>query len=201
MDITTLLIQSLLLAVGLSMDAFAVSISNGLSMKKIIIRHALAIAAAFGIFQGAMPLLGYLLGNSFADFVRTWDHYIALIFLGIIGGKMAVEGVKELCSKEEAQAWENEYKFSFWALMFQAVATSIDALVVGVSFVAMQMTVSDTVIAVCIIAATTFTLSLIGVFAGKKFGQLLGSKAEIVGGLILVGIGLKVFIEHVFFGG
>lgn len=200
MAISTLLIQTFLIAVGLSMDAFAVSVSDGLTMKRIKIRRAAAIAAAFGIFQGIMPLLGFLLGSSFADFVRTWDHYIALIFLGFIGGKMLTDGIKELRCKDKSDI-DEEYKFSFGALILQAIATSIDALVVGVSFVAMGMSFTDMLISVCIIAAVTFTLSIIGVYAGRKTGQLLGCRAEIIGGLILVGIGIKVFVEHMFFGG
>ncbi len=201
MDIVTLLVQSFLLAVGLSMDAFAVSISNGLSMKQVLIRRVLAIAVTFGIFQALMPLLGYLLGNSFAEFVRTWDHYIALIFLGVIGIKMIIDGINEIKAKSKGEDEICEYKFTLGALIFQGIATSIDALVIGVSFVAMRMTFTDMLIAIGIIGVTTFVLSFIGVFAGKKFGDLLGSKAEIVGGIILVGIGLKVFIEHAFFGG
>lgn len=201
MDIVSLLLQSFLLAIGLAMDAFAVSISNGLAMKKIVLRHALAIAGAFGIFQAIMPLLGFFLGSSFAEFISRWDHYIALIFLGFIGGKMIFEGIKELLQKDKNKKDSAEYKFSFAALMFQAVATSIDALVVGVSFVAMKMTVLDMITAVSIIGVITFGLSLVGIFAGKRFGELLGSKAVVAGGIILVGIGLKVFIEHVFFGG
>ena len=183
------------------MDAFAVSISNGLTMKKILLRHALAIAGAFGIFQAIMPLLGYFLGSSFAEFISRWDHYIALIFLGFIGGRMIFEGIKELRQKNKDNKDSLEYKFSFTALMFQAVATSIDAFVVGVSFVAMKMTVFDMITAVSIIGVITFGLSLVGIFAGKRFGELLGSKAVVAGGIILVGIGLKVFIEHIFFGG
>ncbi len=201
MDIVSLLLQSFLLAIGLAMDAFAVSISNGLTMKKIMLRHALAIAGAFGIFQAIMPLLGYFLGSSFAEFISRWDHYIALIFLGFIGGRMIFEGIKELRQKNKDNKDRLEYKFSFTALMFQAVATSIDAFVVGVSFVAMKMTVFDMITAVSIIGVITFGLSLVGIFAGKRFGELLGSKAVVAGGMILVGIGLKVFIEHIFFGG
>ncbi len=201
MDIVSLLLQSFLLAIGLAMDAFAVSISNGLTMKKILLRHALAIAGAFGIFQAIMPLLGYFLGSSFAEFISRWDHYIALIFLGFIGGRMIFEGIKELRQKNKDNKDSLEYKFSFTALMFQAVATSIDAFVVGVSFVAMKMTVFDMITAVSIIGVITFGLSLVGIFAGKRFGELLGSKAVVAGGIILVGIGLKVFIEHIFFGG
>lgn len=229
--------ELLLLAVGLSMDAFAVSIGNGLSMKKSNIKAALAIALSFGIFQAAMPLAGYFLGSAFESVIRQFDHYIALIFLGFIGGKMIYDGIKELrenkkCGlkgnnekaadlkkeadtvnkkSENAVQKENsegtvkeekesgEFRLTFGTLLIQAVATSIDALIVGVSFAALP----DVKIwnAVGLIGIITFAISLAGVFFGKKFGQLLGSKAEIFGGIILVGIGIKVFVEHMFFGG
>lgn len=228
--------ELLLLSVGLAMDAFAVSIGNGLSMKKRNIRAALAIALSFGVFQAAMPLAGYFLGTAFEDIIRQFDHYIALIFLGFIGGKMIWDGIKELSeSKREriesgaekaadgedkdslvktaegtekadlnkkksvAEKGSGEFRLTLGTLLIQAVATSIDALIVGVSFAALP----DVNIwsAVGLIGVITFAISLSGVFFGKKFGQLLGSRAEVFGGIILVGIGLKVFIEHMFFGG
>ena len=193
-----------LLAVGLAMDAFAVSIGNGLSMKKNDPKAALAIAFSFGLFQALMPTAGYFLGSAFETVISSFDHYIALIFLGFIGGKMIYDGIKELreSKKEGAESVEKEeknFKLSFGALMIQSVATSIDALIVGVSFAALPNVNIWT--AVLLIGVITFAISLVGVFSGKKFGQLLGSRAEVFGGLILVGIGLKVFIEHVFFGG
>ena len=207
MGFAALMLQMFLIGVGLSMDAFAVSISNGLSMKKITLKKALPSAVAFGVFQGMMPFLGYLLGAGFAEFIQSFDHIIALVFLGFIGGKMIYDGIKELVEDKKAKAdgdikpTQEEKKLGFGALIVQAIATSIDALVVGVSFVAMQVTFTDVVFSVLLIGCTTFVISLIGVFMGKKFGELLGSRAEIVGGIILVGIGLKVFIEHVFLGG
>lgn len=182
------------------MDAFAVSIGNGLSMKKSDSKAALAIAFSFGLFQALMPLLGYFLGSAFEQVIKDFDHYIALIFLGFIGGKMIFDGIKEIREKKSDEAEEkNAFKLSFGTLMIQAVATSIDALIVGVSFAALPNV--NIWAAITLIGITTFAISLIGVFFGKKFGQLLGSKAEILGGIILVGIGLKVFIEHSFFGG
>lgn len=189
------IIELLLLAIGLSMDAFAVSISDGLAMKKIEKKKAFLIAGFFGFFQGAMPLIGYFLGSAFSQIISQWDHYIALIFLGFIGGKMIVDGVKELRLGEKEK---EQSSLSIGSLFVQAIATSIDALIVGVSFAAMSV---DIVPAVSFIAVITFGISLVGVFAGKKFGELLGSKAEIIGGIILCLIGLKVFIEHMFFGG
>lgn len=195
------LAELLLLAVGLAMDAFAVSIGNGLSMKKSDPKAALAIALSFGVFQALMPTAGYFLGSAFETLISRFDHYIALIFLGFIGGKMIFDGIKELreSKKEGGEKEERPFKLSFGTLMIQSVATSIDALIVGVSFAALPNVNIWT--AVVLIGVITFAISLVGVFSGKKFGQLLGSRAEVFGGLILVGIGLKVFIEHVFFGG
>lgn len=194
------IIELLLIAVGLSMDAFAVSIGNGLSMKKSQPKSALAAAFSFGLFQALMPTAGYFLGSAFEDAIKEFDHYIALIFLGFIGGKMIFDGVNELRQRKKGEGGEvKEFKLALAALMIQAVATSIDALIVGVSFAALP----DVNIwaAVSLIGVITFVISLFGVFFGKKFGQLLGSKAEIFGGVILVGIGVKVFLEHIFFGG
>ena len=193
-------LELLLLAIGLAMDAFAVSIGNGLSMKKQNPKAALAIAFSFGLFQALMPTLGYFLGSAFEDIIRQFDHFIALIFLGFIGGKMIFDGIKELIADKKGETEElPEFRLTFGKLLIQAIATSIDALIVGVSFAALPDVNIWT--AVLLIGAVTFAISLIGVFSGKKFGQLLGSKAEIFGGVILVGIGLKVFIEHIFFGG
>ena len=193
-------VELFLLAVGLSMDAFAVSIGNGLSMKKQNPKAALAIAFSFGLFQALMPTIGYFLGSAFEDIIRQFDHFIALIFLGFIGGKMIFDGIKELMASKKGETEElPEFKLSFGKLLIQAIATSIDALIVGVSFAALPSVNIWT--AVLLIGTVTFAISLLGVFSGKKFGQLLGSKAEIFGGVILVGIGLKVFIEHIFFGG
>lgn len=197
------IIELILLSIGLAMDAFAVSIGNGLSMKKNEPKAALAIALSFGIFQALMPALGYFLGSTFEAAISRFDHIIALVFLGFIGGKMIIDGIKELRenkNKEKAaETEEKTFKLSFGNLMIQSVATSIDALIVGVSFAALPNV--NIWAAVLLIGVITFAISLVGVFSGKKFGQLLGSRAEIFGGLILVGIGVKVFVEHVFFGG
>lgn len=197
------IIELILLSIGLAMDAFAVSIGNGLSMKKNEPKAALAIALSFGIFQALMPTLGYFLGSTFEAAISRFDHIIALVFLGFIGGKMIIDGIKELRenkNKEKAaETEEKTFKLSFGNLMIQSVATSIDALIVGVSFAALPNV--NIWAAVLLIGVITFAISLVGVFSGKKFGQLLGSRAEIFGGLILVGIGVKVFVEHVFFGG
>ena len=169
------LIELILLSVGLAMDAFAVSIGNGLSMKKSSPKAALAIAFSFGLFQALMPTAGYFLGSAFESVISEFDHYIALIFLGFIGGKMIFDGIKELRESKKTKGSEKEekpFRLSFGALMVQSVATSIDALIVGVSFAALPDVNIWT--AVLLIGVITFVISLAGVFSGKKFGQLLG---------------------------
>lgn len=177
------------------MDAFAVSVTNGLCYKNVKLKWTLGMGLCFGLFQGAMPTIGYFLGSTFAGFISRFDHYIALILLGFIGGKMLADGIK---SRNESVE-KTDLGMSLGLLLVQGVATSIDALAVGVSF-AMLPDV-NIVMAAGFIAMITFILSIAAVFIGKKFGNLLNNKAQIVGGLILIGIGLKIFIEHTFFGG
>ncbi len=187
------LIELFLIAVGLSMDAFAVSISNGTVIRNKI--KAAFAALMFGVFQGGMPLIGYFLGSAFAEFITKYAPIIALGVLGFIGGKMIVESIGDLRGKgEDGESAVKEPGIG--TIMIQAVATSIDALVVGVSFAAMSVQI---VPAVCFIGVVTFVISLVGVFGGVKFGQLLGAKASLIGGIVLVCIGLKTFIENVFF--
>ena len=188
MDLLTLF----LIAVGLSMDAFAVSVSDGMCYPDMPRKRALAIAGAFGLFQGIMPAAGYFAGNAFASLISGFDHWVALILLAAIGGNMIREAVGEMKHPEE----ETCRVFTWKLLLAQAVATSIDALAVGISF---AMLSANIFYAASFIAVVTFTLSLIGVVAGRRFGGLLRQKAEIVGGLILIGIGVKIFIEHTFF--
>ncbi len=184
-------IELLLIAIGLSADAFAVSVTNGMCMKNIKLGWTLAIAITFGLFQGAMPVIGYALGSRFTDYVSKYDHIIALVLLGFIGGKMLFDGIKG--DKDESCKIA---QLTFGALMVQGFATSIDALAVGVSFAAMSVNI---VSAAAFICGVTFILSFLAVKVGKRFGNLLNNKAEIFGGLILVGIGLKIFIQHTFF--
>ncbi len=179
------------LAIGLSMDAFAVSISDGMCYKGMKKTQAVSIALAFGLFQGLMPLLGYLAGSTFSSAVQNIDHWFALILLGFIGGKMVVEAVRELRCPEQAQ--ENCKEFSYRLLLVQAVATSIDALAVGVSFALMNVNIWT---ASSFIALVTFVCCIIGVFMGTRLGLLLKQKAEIFGGLILIALGIKIFVEH-----
>lgn len=174
-----------LVAVGLSMDAFAVAVCKGLKMPKINIKQTALIALFFGGFQGLMPLIGYFLGKQFEEYIVSVDHWITFVLLGIIGGKMIFESFK----KDE----EDECGFSIKELFVLAIATSIDALAVGITFAFLKVNI---VISVTLIGITTFILSAIGVFIGHKFGEKYKSKAEFAGGLILILIGLKILLEH-----
>jgi len=185
-------IELLLIAIGLSADAFAVSVTNGMCMKNIKLKWAFAIALTFGLFQGAMPVIGFALGSHFTEYITKYDHIIALILLGFIGGKMIIEAVKGNRTGENCKI----AKLTFGTLMVQGVATSIDALAVGVSFVAMNVSIVNASSFIC---GITFILSFFAVIIGKKFGSFLNNKAEIIGGSILIIIGLKIFIEHTFF--
>lgn len=184
------IISILLIGIGLAMDAFSVSVSEGIILKKPTLGQSAKIALFFGIFQFIMPCIGYLLGSAFADYITAFDHYIAFVLLGFIGGKMIYEAI---CEKEEG---EIKNPLSFNTLLVLAIATSIDALAVGVTFA----TVSAPVIfASAIIGIVTYSIAFGGVYIGSKFGNLLGNKAEILGGLVLIGIGVKILIEHLFF--
>lgn len=186
MDIGTLL----LVALGLSMDAFAVSISNGMCFKNYGGRQVVLAAGSFGFFQGMMPVLGFLAGQLFAASIEALDHWIALVMLGWIGGKMALEGARQLHQPEACAVGQ---QFELRLLMMQSVATSIDALAVGVGFAVMKVHLP---IAASLIAGTTFACCLAGGVLGRRFGDLLGRWAQLLGGLVLVFIGLKIFIEH-----
>lgn len=187
------LIELLLLALALAMDAFAVSVANGMCIRRIKASGAFAMALSFGIFQGLMPIVGFLLGKTFASYIEHIDHYIAFVLLGVIGGKMIYEAIKEMRNPEE---YCDRDKMTFAGLMVQSVATSIDALIVGVTFAAIGVGIIG---ASSIIALITFLCCFAGVFIGKRCGDMLSTRAEIVGGIVLVGIGLKIFIEHMFF--
>lgn len=184
-------VELLLLAAGLAMDACAVSVTNGMVKKNVNKLWALGIALTFGLYQGVMPAIGYALGIKFTNYITKYDHYIALILLGFIGGKMIIEAIK---NKDEKV--KKDTTLTIGELMVQGVATSIDALAVGVSFAAMNVNI---VTSCAYIFVITFAFSFISVFIGKKFGTLFRNKAEIIGGIILVGIGVKIFIEHTFF--
>lgn len=183
------IIEIILLGLGLAMDASAVSMTNGMTMKPMKLKGTLATAFAFGLFQGVMPLIGYFAGSVFAGYMAAVDHWIALILLGFIGGKMLWDALKK-----EEEIVPVARKLTFKLLLVQAIATSIDALAVGVSFAAMNVNIF---IAVSIIAAITFSCSMISVLIGKKCGDFLNQKAELFGGCILILIGLKIFLDGI----
>lgn len=179
--------ELVIIAIGLSMDAFAVSVCKGLSVRKIRSEHLLKTGIWFGGFQALMPILGYYLGISFADFVGTVDHWIAFILLGIIGGNM----IKESSHKDEDLNLDPD--FSFKTMLAMAVATSIDALAVGVTFAFLKVNIWE---AVLLIGAITAIFSAVGVIIGNFFGARWKSKAEFAGGFILIAMGLKILLEH-----
>ena len=180
------LLELFLIAVGLSMDAFAVAVCKGLSMKRIDKKYMLLIALFFGGFQALMPLLGYFLGSQFSIYIEKIDHWVAFILLAMIGGNM----IKE--SREAAEE-ETYHGINYKELLLLAVATSIDALAVGITFAFLRV---EIVPAVLLIGCTTFVLSLIGVVVGNLFGARYKSRAELTGGIILILIGLKILLEH-----
>ncbi len=176
----------LILAVALAMDSVAVSIAIGSKHKKILFPRILLISAVFGLFQGAMPLVGYLIGISFAQYVQAYDHWIAFALLVGLGGKMLYEAYKDEFDEEVTD-------LSNKTLITLAIATSIDAMAVGVTFAFLQ---TDIYTASGIIALVTFLMCLGAVYIGKKLGSLLESKAEMLGGVILIGLGFKILLEH-----
>lgn len=183
--------ELILLAIGLSMDASAVSISNSLCINKITIKHILQMALMFAIFQGIMPLIGYFAANNFDSVINRFDHWIAFILLAIIGGKMIHESIKAEIEQECSI-----FALTFRLLLVQAIATSIDALAVGVSLSALKVNIFYSI---TIISIITFICCTIAILVAKRFGNLLGKRAGIVGGIILIAIGVKIFIEHMFF--
>lgn len=188
------IIELLLLAIGLSMDAFAVSICKGLATYKLKKRHMVITGLWFGGFQALMPLIGYFLGTAFEKYVTAVDHYIAFLLLAAIGFNM----IKESRTKEEEEE-SNCSSFAFKTMFLMAVATSIDALAAGISL-AMDLKGNNTYayLAVTFIGIITFTLSAIGVKIGNVYGAKWKSKAELSGGIILIALGTKILIEHLF---
>ena len=183
MDLLTILV----IAVGLSMDAFAVSITSGAVYKKFEIKHALVMAVSFGAFQAFMPIAGWSAGLCFRRFIQDFDHWVAFALLGAIGCKMIYEAfaIKKVDKKLQSM--------SFLVLLTLSVATSIDALAVGITLSLLSGAIAAAVI---IIGLVTFGFSYAGVHIGKKFGHFFESKIEIIGGLVLIGIGVKILIEH-----
>lgn len=179
-------IELFLLAVGLSMDAFAVSVCKGLAMRRITVRKASVVGLWFGGFQALMPLLGYFLGVQFQDKITAIDHWIAFILLGIIGVNMVREAMSGDCENTSDS-------LDIKTMFVLAVATSIDALAVGITFAFLQV---DIIAAVSFIGVTTFLLSAAGVKIGNVFGTKYKAKAELAGGIILILLGAKILLEH-----
>lgn len=178
-------IELFLIAVGLSMDAFAVSVCKGLSVKRLSPKHALLVGIYFGGFQFLMPVIGYLLGFRFEHIITNIDHWIAFVLLAFIGGSM----IKESFGKSE----ELNDDFSFKTMLMMAVATSIDALAVGITFAFLSVRILP---AAGLIGITTFIISGAGIYTGNVFGAKYKSKAELAGGVILILIGAKILLEH-----
>ena len=185
------LLELFLTGVGLSMDAFAIAICQGLRMQKLDLRQTGVIALFFGGFQALMPLAGWLLGSQLAGYIQSFDHWIAFVLLALIGGNM----IREALGPEEAEdaCGGAGYRLDYWQLLLMAVATSIDALAVGVTFAFLRV---EIVPAISIIGCTTFALSLAGVAVGNFFGARYKRRAELTGGVILVLLGLKILLEH-----
>lgn len=178
-----------IIATGLSMDAFAVSVCKGLSMQKMRIKNAVIVGLYFGSFQALMPAVGYSLGVHFQSAIAAYDHWIAFILLGVIGSNM----VREALNREEETC---DASLAVKDMLLLAVATSIDALAVGVTFAFLRVQLFP---AVAFIGCTTFILSVIGVKTGTVFGCRYKSKAELAGGVILILMGTKILAEHLFF--
>ena len=178
-------IELLLIAVGLSMDAFAVSVCKGLSVKKVGVKHAALAGLYFGGFQFLMPVIGYLLGFRFESVIESIDHWVAFVLLAFIGGNM----IKESFGKAE----ELNDDFGVKTMLLMAIATSIDALAVGITFAFLEVQILP---AAGLIGVTTFLMSFVGIYIGNAFGIRYKSRAELAGGIILVVIGVKILLEH-----
>lgn len=184
-------VELLLVGVGLSMDAFAVSVCKGLCMKRLNMRQALVIALFFGGFQALMPLIGWALGTQFEQFITPVDHWIAFGLLLIIGAKMLWDSFHG--DDDEQLSCAVDGRLDLRELTMMAVATSIDALAVGITFAFLRV---DIVVSVVVIGVTTFALSLVGVAVGHRFGARYEKTATIAGGVVLILIGLKILLEH-----
>ena len=182
-------LEIFLIGVGLSMDAFAVSICKGLSVGRVNFKHMVIAGLWFGGFQALMPLIGYLLGSTFEQYVTSIDHWIAFILLSIIGANMIKESFDKDSEKQNAS-------FSLMSMLMVAVATSIDALAVGITFAFLQVNIW---FAIAIIGCTTFVISAAGIKVGSAFGAKYKSKAEFFGGAVLICLGIKILVEHLFF--
>lgn len=182
------LLQIVIIGVSLAMDAFAVSVSKGLSVQRLLPKHVLCVGLWFGIFQGLMPLLGYFLSRNFAHYVAGVDHWIAFGLLLLIGVNM----IRETLSDNDEE--DSGSDFGFRTMLLMAIATSIDAFAVGVSFAVMHISIWE---AAAIIAIVTMLISALGIYLGARVGAKIGSKAGIVGGVMLIAIGVNILVEHI----
>ena len=184
------IVELFLIGVGLSMDAFAVAVCQGLCMPKLNLRQGGVSALYFGGFQALMPLIGWFLGSQFAGYLQSFDHWVAFVLLALIGGNMVREA---LSPEEEETSCAVNSKLDHKKLFMMAVATSIDALAIGVAFAFMDVLILP---AVSLIGCTTFCLSLVGVVVGNFFGSRYKKRAELTGGIILILLGVKILLEH-----
>jgi putative Mn2+ efflux pump MntP len=178
-----------MLAVGLAMDATAVSAARGLATPRVLPRHALLVATFFGGFQALMPLIGWVVGSRVGPLVQAWDHWVAFVLLSAIGGKMLWES-----RSAGAEAPGERDLFGFKVMLFLAVATSIDALAVGITLPLLH---APLVLSLVTIGLTTAVLSVVGLFAGRHFGARLGPRLDFAGGLVLIGLGVKILVDHI----
>lgn len=179
------------IAVGLAMDAFAISVASGLEIRRLHVYHAFRIALFFGLFQAMMPLLGWMAGMSLRAFIESWDHWVAAALLFGVGGKMILEAT---WLKSEVKEDDDSYPHGVYVLLMLSIATSLDALAVGLSLSIVSV---DIVVPALIIGLVTFALCFLGVFVGGRFGHFFESKIEVVGGGILIAIGIKLLATHI----
>ena len=184
------IVELLLTAIALSMDAFAVSVCKGLGMRRMRYDQALVISLYFGVFQALMPLIGWLLGTSFSRYIQAFDHWIAFVLLAFLGGKMLWDVFHE---KEDGEQESAERRLDHRELFMLAIAMSIDALAVGIAFACLDVNIWSSI---SIIGVTTLVISFAGVWIGNRFGNRFQKKAEIAGGLVLILIGVKILAEH-----
>lgn len=186
------------IALGLAMDAFAVSITKGATIRKVTPKFSLKLSFSFGLFQALMPILGWTIGKAGESFISAVDHWVAFILLSYLGIRMIIESNK---APEEKNSDQKENDINFKTLITLSVATSIDALATGIILPSTvgAKNAAAMMISVGIIGAITFILCAAGIYIGKNFGRLLSSKAELFGGVVLTGIGIKIFMEHMFF--
>lgn len=183
-------VELLFLGIGLAMDAFAVSVCKGLAMRKVNKKQAVIIGVFFGGFQALMPFIGWLLGSQFQQYITSIDHWIAFVLLGLIGGKMVAEALKP---EEDVQIEQMDPPLDLKELLILAIATSIDALAIGVTFAFLDYPIVE---AISIIGIVTFIISIAGVYVGNFFGNKYKKKAELAGGLILLILGTKILLSH-----